>query len=85
MSAWLINQEDIWIGFVLVAAGPPAVAVIPFTNILGGNMTNWKITYLDCMGHLSVTYFSGDISSIGSFYPPNSMGTNSIIKIEKVA
>jgi BASS family bile acid:Na+ symporter len=37
MSAWLINQEDIWIGFVLVAAVPPAVAVIPFTNILGGN------------------------------------------------
>ena len=37
MGAWLINREDIWIGFVLVAVVPPAVAVIPFTNILGGN------------------------------------------------
>jgi bile acid:Na+ symporter, BASS family len=37
MSAWLINGKDIFIGFVLLAAVPPAVAVIPFTNILGGN------------------------------------------------
>ena len=39
MSALFINQEDIWIGFVLIAAVPPAVAVIPFTNILEGNIT----------------------------------------------
>lgn len=39
MSALIIHQEDIWIGFVLVAAVPPAVAVIPFTNILEGNLT----------------------------------------------
>ncbi len=38
MSALVIHQEDIWIGFVLVAAVPPAVAVIPFTNILKGNI-----------------------------------------------
>jgi BASS family bile acid:Na+ symporter len=39
MSALIIHQEDIWIGFVLVAAVPPAVAVIPFTDILEGNIT----------------------------------------------
>jgi bile acid:Na+ symporter, BASS family len=39
MSAWLIDQKDIWIGFVLVALVPPAVAVIPFTSILGGNIS----------------------------------------------
>ncbi|MGA3206550.1 MAG: hypothetical protein ABSE05_01835 [Syntrophales bacterium] len=39
MSALIIHQEDIWIGFVLLAAVPPAVAVIPFTNILEGNIT----------------------------------------------
>ncbi len=39
ISALIIHQEDIWIGFVLVAAVPPAVAVIPFTNILEGNIT----------------------------------------------
>lgn len=39
MSALIIHQEDIWIGFVLIAAVPPAVAVIPFTNILEGNLT----------------------------------------------
>ena len=38
LSAWLIDQKDIWIGFVLVALVPPAVAVIPFTSILNGNI-----------------------------------------------
>lgn len=37
MSSLMIARESIWIGFVLVALVPPAVAVIPFTSILDGN------------------------------------------------
>ena len=37
-SSFLINYENLWIGLVLVAASPPAVAVIPFTSILDGNV-----------------------------------------------
>ena len=36
---WLIADRNLWIGFVLIAAVPPAVAVIPFTAILGGNVS----------------------------------------------
>jgi len=38
-AALLINTQNIWIGFVLIAAVPPAVAVIPFTAILEGNVS----------------------------------------------
>jgi BASS family bile acid:Na+ symporter len=38
-AALLINAQNIWIGFVLIAAVPPAVAVIPFTAILEGNVS----------------------------------------------
>jgi bile acid:Na+ symporter, BASS family len=38
-SALLISDQNIWIGFVLIAAVPPAVAVIPFTVILEGNVS----------------------------------------------
>lgn len=37
LSALLIRDETIWIGFVLLAASPPAVAVIPFSAFLRGN------------------------------------------------
>jgi len=40
LSALLINDKNLWIGFVLIAAVPPAVAVIPFTAILEGNVSN---------------------------------------------
>ncbi|RPH87379.1 MAG: hypothetical protein EHM66_02850 [Deltaproteobacteria bacterium] len=35
----MIKAQNIWIGFVLIAAVPPAVAVIPFTAILEGNVS----------------------------------------------
>jgi len=35
----LITDQNLWIGFVLIAAVPPAVAVIPFTAILDGNVS----------------------------------------------
>lgn len=37
-AALLIDEENLWIGFVLIAAVPPAVAVIPFTAILDGDV-----------------------------------------------
>jgi bile acid:Na+ symporter, BASS family len=40
MSALLIDDHNLWIGFVLIAAVPPAVAVIPFTAILEGNVSS---------------------------------------------
>lgn len=39
LSSRLINDKNLWIGFVLVAAVPPAVAVIPFTAMLEGNVS----------------------------------------------
>ena len=39
MSAIIINEEEIWKGFVILAVVPPAVAVIPFTELLKGNST----------------------------------------------
>jgi len=40
VSALLIDDHNLWIGFVLIAAVPPAVAVIPFTAILEGNVSS---------------------------------------------
>jgi BASS family bile acid:Na+ symporter len=37
LSALMIRDETLWTGFVLLAAVPPAVAVIPFSGFLGGN------------------------------------------------
>jgi BASS family bile acid:Na+ symporter len=37
LSSLIISDADLRTGFVLVAAVPPAVAVIPITYILGGN------------------------------------------------
>ena len=39
LSALLIGDHNLWIGFVLIAAVPPAVAVIPFTAILEGDVS----------------------------------------------
>ncbi|MEW6335561.1 MAG: hypothetical protein AB1558_14985 [Thermodesulfobacteriota bacterium] len=37
ISALMIRDEMLWTGFVLLAAAPPAVAVIPFSGFLKGN------------------------------------------------
>ncbi|MCG6882039.1 MAG: hypothetical protein LJE96_23205 [Deltaproteobacteria bacterium] len=37
MAAFLVNDRDLWSGFVIVAAVPPAVAVIPFADFLKGD------------------------------------------------
>ncbi len=38
LARWLIPNEELWTGFVIVAAVPSAVAMMPFTHILGGNV-----------------------------------------------
>ncbi|MFC1992296.1 bile acid:sodium symporter family protein [Chloroflexota bacterium] len=70
LASVLIQDYEIWTGFVIVAAVPPAVAVIPFTYRLGGN-TNFSlvgavatylaalvITPLICILFLGVNFFS---------------------------
>jgi BASS family bile acid:Na+ symporter len=37
MSAFMIHDEKLWIGFIIMAAVPPAVAVAPLANFGGGN------------------------------------------------
>ena len=39
LSYLLVQDNDLWTGFVLCGAVPPAVAVIPYTYHLGGNTT----------------------------------------------
>ncbi len=37
LAWWLISDENLWAGFVVLATVPPAVAVVPFSHVLGGN------------------------------------------------
>ncbi len=37
LAWWLMPTRDLWIGFVLVAAAPPGIAIIPFTYIVRGD------------------------------------------------
>ena len=37
LARWLIKDAQIWGGFVTLAAMPPAIAVVPFSYMLGGN------------------------------------------------
>jgi bile acid:Na+ symporter, BASS family len=37
MAAFLVNNRELWSGFVILAAVPPAVAVIPFADFLKGD------------------------------------------------
>jgi len=37
MARWLINDREIWAGFVTLAAMPPAIAVTPYSYMLGGD------------------------------------------------
>ncbi len=38
LSYLLIEDRMLWLGFVVMAAAPPAVAVVPFTRLLGGDV-----------------------------------------------
>ena len=37
LAWWLFKENDLWTGFVVLAAVPPAVGVVPFSYTLGGN------------------------------------------------
>jgi len=37
LAWWLIDDKNLWAGFVVLATVPPAVAVVPFSYVLGGN------------------------------------------------
>jgi len=37
ISSIIIHEEEIWKGFIILAVVPPAVAIIPFTELLNGN------------------------------------------------
>lgn len=37
MARWLINDSEIWAGFVTLAAMPPAISVTPYSYMLGGD------------------------------------------------
>ncbi len=38
LAGWLMPSEELWIGYVLLAAAPPGIAVVPFTYVLKGDI-----------------------------------------------
>jgi len=38
MARGLIDDSDIWLGLLVITAMPPAISVVPFSYMLGGNM-----------------------------------------------
>ncbi|MFZ2087543.1 MAG: hypothetical protein WAU47_03125 [Desulfobaccales bacterium] len=56
LSALFGFGEDLFTGFVLVAASPPAVAVVPFTALLRGDRTFAFLATIGCyLGALVIT------------------------------
>lgn len=56
LSALLSPGEPIFTGFILVAAAPPAVAVVPFTVVLRGDRTFAFLATIGCyLGALAIT------------------------------
>jgi BASS family bile acid:Na+ symporter len=39
LARWLINDPELWTGFVLESAVPPGAAIVPFSYILKGDST----------------------------------------------
>ncbi|MFC2032346.1 bile acid:sodium symporter family protein [Chloroflexota bacterium] len=38
LAKWLIDDDQLWTGYIIMAASPPAAGLVPFTYILGGDM-----------------------------------------------
>jgi BASS family bile acid:Na+ symporter len=56
LSALLAPGQAIFTGFVLVAAAPPAIAVVPFTGLLRGDRTFSFLGTIGCyLGALAIT------------------------------
>jgi len=68
LTALFIRDEAIWSGFVLLAAVPPAVAVVPFTLFLNGNNTFSLVGTLGAyLAALVITPLMG-VGLLGSSY-----------------
>ncbi|MEA3361217.1 MAG: hypothetical protein U9R17_17670 [Thermodesulfobacteriota bacterium] len=60
LNHFIISDKDFWRGFIILAAVPPAVAVIPFTEFLGGNVT---FSLIGCLAaYLSALMFAPAIA-----------------------
>jgi len=38
LAKWLVDDNELWMGFIMLAIVPPAPAVVPFSYTLGGNV-----------------------------------------------
>ena len=47
LAKLVLPNNDLWMGYVLIAAAPPGAAVIPFTHVLKGNV---KLSLLGTFG-----------------------------------
>ncbi|RLI81901.1 hypothetical protein DRP07_06320 [Archaeoglobales archaeon] len=61
----LLGDEELRLGFIVMAAAPPAIAIVPFSKLLGGDVTESMISngiiYLSSLvlTPLIILYFTG--------------------------
>ena len=71
LSGLFIADEDLWAGFVIMSAVPPAVAVIPFSVILNGNQSFALIGTIGCyLAALGITPLIAYLFLGGAFGNP---------------
>jgi BASS family bile acid:Na+ symporter len=76
LSGLLITEEELWDGFVIMTAVPPAVAVIPFSVILNGNQTFALIGTIGCyLAALGITPLIAYVFLGGAFGDPGKIVT----------
>ena len=76
LNQMIIREEAIWRGFVILAAVPPAVAVIPFTGFLKGDVTFSLIASIGAyLGALIITPMMAFGFLGTSFIDPNKLLT----------
>jgi BASS family bile acid:Na+ symporter len=71
LSGLFITDQDLWAGFVIMTAVPPAVAVIPFSVILNGNQSLALIGTIGCyLAALGITPLIAYLFLGGAFGNP---------------
>jgi BASS family bile acid:Na+ symporter len=71
LSGLLISEKELWEGFVIMTAVPPAVAVIPFSVILNGNQSFALIGTISCyLAALGITPLIASLFLEGAFGDP---------------
>ncbi|MFA8437215.1 MAG: bile acid:sodium symporter family protein [Marinifilaceae bacterium] len=73
VAYWLMPSEKLFIGFVVIAATPPGVAVIPFSHILGGDV---KYSIIGVLGAFIASVFLAP-AIVGFFAQVEGEGINS--------